>query len=40
MGGGHSWPGGQRGRLFADKPVKDVSATDLIWDFFKNHPKQ
>lgn len=40
MGGGHSWPGGERGRLFADKPVKDVSATDLIWDFFKNHPKQ
>ena len=40
MGGGHSWPGGERGRLFADKPVKDVSATDLIWEFFKNHPKQ
>lgn len=40
MGGGHSWPGGERGRFRADKPVKDVSATDLIWDFFKNHPKQ
>ncbi len=40
MGGGHSWPGGERGRFRADKPVKDVSATDLIWEFFKNHPKK
>lgn len=38
--GGHSWPGGEKGRLFADTPVQNVSATDLIWDFFKNHPRQ
>lgn len=38
--GGHSWPGGERGRQRADKPVKEVSATDLIWDFFKNHPRR
>lgn len=38
--GGHSWPGGERGRPGADKPVKEVSATDLIWEFFKTHPKR
>jgi polyhydroxybutyrate depolymerase len=40
LSGGHSWPGGERGRFRTDKPVKDVSATDLIWEFFKNHPKK
>lgn len=39
LSGGHSWPGGEKGRLLADRPVKDVSATDIIWEFFKNHPK-
>lgn len=38
--GGHTWPGGEKIRTLADTPVKDVSATDLIWDFFKNHRKQ
>lgn len=38
--GGHSWPGGVKGRVFTDTPVKNVSATDLIWDFFKNHIKK
>jgi polyhydroxybutyrate depolymerase len=38
--GGHTWPGGEKIRLLADDPVKTVSATDLIWEFFKNHPKQ
>lgn len=37
--GGHSWPGGEKIRRFADNPVKNVSATDLIWEFFKNNPK-
>lgn len=35
LSGGHSWPGGEKIRRFADNPVKNVSATDLIWDFFK-----
>jgi polyhydroxybutyrate depolymerase len=35
LSGGHSWPGGQKIRTFGDIPVKTVSATDLIWDFFK-----
>jgi len=38
--GGHSWPGGQKIRKFADNPVKNVSATDLIWEFFKNNPRR
>ena len=38
LGGGHSWPGGEKIRVFADNPVKNVSATDLIWEFFKNNP--
>ena len=35
---GHAWPGGKK---FAggDKPTLDISATDVIWEFFKNHPK-
>ncbi|MEO8233586.1 MAG: hypothetical protein ABI638_15000, partial [Ignavibacteriota bacterium] len=37
--GGHSWPGGEKIRRFADNPVRNVSATDLIWEFFKNNPK-
>jgi len=39
LSGGHSWPGGEKIRRFADNPVKNVSATDLIWEFFKNNPK-
>ncbi|MDT3695540.1 MAG: PHB depolymerase family esterase [Ignavibacterium sp.] len=38
--GGHSWPGGEKIRKFADNPVKNVSATDIIWEFFKSNPKR
>ncbi len=34
---GHAWPGGTQG--FVDPPSKDIAATDIIWDFFKAHPK-
>lgn len=37
--GGHTWPGGEKIRFLADAPLKSISATDLIWNFFKNHPK-
>jgi len=37
-GGGHSWPGGKKGFIFGDEPVSDISATDLMIDFFKKHP--
>lgn len=32
--GGHSWPGSPQ------DPIQELSATDIIWDFFKNNPKQ
>jgi polyhydroxybutyrate depolymerase len=31
---GHSWPGSPH------DPIQEFSATDIIWDFFKNNPKQ
>lgn len=37
--GGHTWYGGEKAFFFAPKPANDLSATDLIWDFFKKHPK-
>jgi len=40
LSGGHSWPGGEKIRMFGDTPVKNVSATDLIWEFFKDNPKR
>lgn len=37
--GGHAWPGGQRGSLFGDGPTQEISATDLMWEFFKQHAR-
>lgn len=37
---GHAWPGGKKPRWGADTPSKTVNATDLMWEFFKKHPKQ
>jgi polyhydroxybutyrate depolymerase len=37
--GTHSWPGGQRGWKNGDPPTQELNATDVIWDFFKEHPK-
>jgi polyhydroxybutyrate depolymerase len=39
QGGGHDWPGGKQMAAFLDKPNPDIPATDLIWSFFKDHPK-
>jgi len=38
-GGGHAWPGGQKGYALGDEPTQSISATDLMWDFFMRHPK-
>jgi len=38
-GGGHAWPGGESYLLGAE-PTKEISATDLMWDFFVRHPKK
>jgi polyhydroxybutyrate depolymerase len=40
-GGGHNWPGGKFGVLkerFFGKMTQDISATNLMWEFFKKHP--
>ncbi|VVB60708.1 Esterase PHB depolymerase [uncultured archaeon] len=39
VNGTHSWPGGKIGWRNGDVPTIEISATDLIWDFFKDHPK-
>ena len=40
-GGGHVWPGSGFGPgPYLDGPAPDVYATDIIWDFFKSHPKR
>lgn len=39
-GGGHTWPGAKSmpGGWWLGKANQDVSATQLLWDFFKKHP--
>jgi polyhydroxybutyrate depolymerase len=37
-GGGHTWPGQQPPIRFLGKSTKQISANDLIWDFFQKHP--
>jgi polyhydroxybutyrate depolymerase len=40
LGGGHAWPGGEKGYRWGDEPTKEISATDLMWEFFASHPKR
>jgi len=42
QGGKHAWPGGRSGGYYGniDEPTQEISATDLIWDFFSKHPKE
>ncbi len=37
-GGGHTWPGRKPPVSFIGKSTLDISANDLIWDFFGKHP--
>jgi len=41
QGQGHAWPGGKKGVRFGnvDDPTAEISATDVMWEFFKAHPK-
>ena len=41
IGQGHAWPGGKNGLYYAnvDPPTQEISATDLMWDFFTLHSK-
>jgi len=42
VGGGHTWPGGDEpGPAFiVGRTSRDVSATELIWDFFARHRRR
>lgn len=37
-GGGHTWPGQKPPVDFLGKSALNISADDLIWEFFKKHP--
>jgi len=37
-GGGHTWPGRKWPVPWLGKTTKDISASDLMWEFFKRHP--
>ena len=41
-GQGHAWPGGVPGirNGNVDAPTREISATDLMVDFFLAHPKR
>jgi len=39
-GGGHAWPGGKAAWRGGDAPTQEISATDLMWEFFARHPKE
>lgn len=38
-GGGHAWPGGERAWFRADQPTTQISASELIWDFFSHRSR-
>jgi polyhydroxybutyrate depolymerase len=40
IGGGHAWPGGERGSNLGDAPSRTVDATEAIWAFFAAHPRR
>lgn len=37
-GGGHTWPGRDMQLPWLGRTTKDISANDLIWEFFQKHP--
>jgi polyhydroxybutyrate depolymerase len=39
-GGGHTWPGRRMPGSFLGASPLDLSASDLIWEFFARHPKK
>ena len=40
-GGGHTWPGGppDDSLIFSGRVTRDISATEVMWAFFKQHQK-
>ena len=37
-GGGHTWPGREPRLAALGKSTRDISANDLMWEFFRKHP--
>lgn len=37
---GHAWPGGRAGSRRGDTPSTSLDATEMMWTFFKAHPKR
>ena len=37
-GGGHTWPGQTPPPLILGRSTEEISANDLIWEFFAQHP--
>lgn len=38
-GGGHTWPGRDPPMEMLGPSTKDISANDLMWEFFQRHTK-
>ena len=38
QGGGHTWPGRESRAKFLGNVTKDISANELMWEFFQRHP--
>ena len=38
QGGGHPWPGRDPIVKFLGKSTRQISANDLLWEFFQRHP--
>lgn len=38
-GGGHTWPGREPRIQRLGKSTRDISANDLMWEFFQKHPR-
>lgn len=40
-GGGHTWPGGKHlAEWLAGPTIDDISATEVMWQFFTDHPRK
>jgi polyhydroxybutyrate depolymerase len=37
-GGGHTWPGREPRLAALGISTRDISANDLMWEFFEHHP--
>jgi polyhydroxybutyrate depolymerase len=40
IGGGHTWPGQPHARFLLGRTTTEISANDLMWEFFRTHVKE